>query len=280
MLPHWTQNFVDVSGSRFHYTRTGGAESGKPVLVLAHGYTDNGLCWTAMARELEAGWDVVLPDARGHGLSERVKPGETLDLDADLAGFIRALGLERPVVGGHSMGAGTTAQMDARFPGLARALILEDPTWFDAPPRRPEPAASPTGEQPDPYQQWLSNMGDFTMEGLIAKGRADSPTWPEIELGPWAESKMQIDPEFVRHVRTLSMLSGWEHVAAALNAPTLLITADHEKGSIVTPEVSARATALCPQIQVAHIPGVGHCIRREAGKAYMDAVKKFLNGLK
>ncbi len=64
--------------------------------------------------------------------------------------------------------------------------------------------------------------------------------------------------------------------AAAITAPTLLITADTEKGSIVTQEIAKEATELNPKIEVVLIEGAGHNIRREAFEAYMDAVKAFL----
>jgi pimeloyl-ACP methyl ester carboxylesterase len=38
-----------------------------PPLLLAHGYTDSGLYWTRVARALEADYNVIMPDARGHG---------------------------------------------------------------------------------------------------------------------------------------------------------------------------------------------------------------------
>jgi pimeloyl-ACP methyl ester carboxylesterase len=58
---------VLTNGIRIHYWRSGG---NKPPLVLAHGSSDDGLCWTNLAKELEANFDIILPDARGHGLSE------------------------------------------------------------------------------------------------------------------------------------------------------------------------------------------------------------------
>jgi pimeloyl-ACP methyl ester carboxylesterase len=67
-------------------------------------------------------------DARGHGYSD--KPDGPYDLAthvADLVGLIRALGLEKPVLMGHSMGGGTVALAAATHPDLARAVILEDP---------------------------------------------------------------------------------------------------------------------------------------------------------
>ena len=67
MTEHWTEGDVLTNGIRMHYYRTGGD---KPALVLAHGFSDNGLCWTPVARVLQADYDVIMIDARGHGKSE------------------------------------------------------------------------------------------------------------------------------------------------------------------------------------------------------------------
>src|SRR5688500_11005922 len=124
---------VTANGLRQHYWRTGWAAAGKPVLVLAHGATDNGLCWTRLAKVLEGEWDVVIPDARGHGLSEAPEEDYSAGARAaDLAKLIEALGLVRPVVGGHSMGGSTALRLAAEHPELVRAAVLEDPPLRDA----------------------------------------------------------------------------------------------------------------------------------------------------
>ncbi len=120
----WIEGDVTANGIRLHYYRTGGD---KPSVVLSHGYSDSGLCWLRLARDLEADYDVVMYDARGHGLSEAPDEGYTsMERADDLAGLIRALGLEKPAIMGHSMGASTTLYCAARYPGLMRAVVLED----------------------------------------------------------------------------------------------------------------------------------------------------------
>lgn len=43
---NWTDGYVLANGIRIHYWRTGG---NKPPLVMAHGSSDDGLCWTNLA---------------------------------------------------------------------------------------------------------------------------------------------------------------------------------------------------------------------------------------
>jgi len=272
MLSNWTQNDIVADHVSIHYTRTG--DGSQPPLVLAHGFSDNGMCWLPVARDLAADYDVILPDARGHGLSQRVQPGDKVDMAADLAGLVRGLGLEPVILGGHSMGASTAALTEARFPGLTRALILEDPAWFI-----PKPSEPGKPEQPrqNPFDKWLQTMAGKTVEELMAKCHQDNPTWPEVELRPWAESKMQFDMNTFSTAREPGM--DWQEAVKLITCPTLLITAENDKGSIVTPQAAQLAVELNNKVQVVHISGAGHSIRRENYADYMKAIQTFLHDL-
>jgi hypothetical protein len=57
-MSNWFSGDVDANGVRIHYYRTGGE---KPPLVLSHGATDSGRCWTRVARDLESDYDVIMP---------------------------------------------------------------------------------------------------------------------------------------------------------------------------------------------------------------------------
>ena len=54
-------------------------------------------------------------------------------LAEDAAALIRALDLDRPILLGHSLGAGTAATVAATHPDLVRDLLLEDPVWEERP---------------------------------------------------------------------------------------------------------------------------------------------------
>jgi pimeloyl-ACP methyl ester carboxylesterase len=61
-----------------------------------------------------------------------------------------------------------------------------------------------------------------------------------------------------------------------LTCPTLIVTADPEKGGIVTPAIAARVKELNPRCTVAHIPGTGHHVRFEDYATYILALRSFL----
>ena len=66
----YTEGDVNINGIRVHYYRIPG--NGSPFILL-HGATDNGLCWTPVAEDLAGQYDVIMVDAQGHGLSDRLE---------------------------------------------------------------------------------------------------------------------------------------------------------------------------------------------------------------
>ena len=123
----WHEADVGANGIRIHYARTG---RDKPPVILAHGVGDDGLCFTRVAKELEGTYDVIMPDARGHGRTTGGVGDYSTDARvADMVGFIEALDLTRPALGGHSMGADTGLHLAASRPDLVSRLVLEDPPF-------------------------------------------------------------------------------------------------------------------------------------------------------
>jgi len=280
-LTTWYDGYVVANGIRQHYWRTG--DGTKPALVLCHGVTDNGLCWTPVARALENDFDVIMVDARGHGLSDgsselttgAPESGYTnADRAADVAALIQALGLEKPIILGHSMGGATVGAVAAAYPELISKVLLEDPAWFED----SAPQQTMTDEERKALvterRAEMLNRAKLSREALIADNCEKSPLWSEEERGNWAIAKQQVSPNIVNVFATVR--GPWREVAAKVQCPALLITADVDKGAIVTEAIAEEATEINPNIQVAHIPGAGHNIRREAFATYMDAVKAFL----
>jgi UDP-N-acetylglucosamine 3-dehydrogenase len=272
-LTTWPDAYVQANGIQMHYWRTG--DGSKPAVVLAHGFSDHGLCWTPVARALEREYDVLMVDARGHGLTDAPETGYTTrDRAADLAAFVQALALDKPAVIGHSMGAATAAAAAAEYPDLFGKVLLEDPAWWD----ETHPRQTMTEEERALWikerQQNIIDQNRMSREALIELCCEQSPSWQEAELGPWAISKQLVSPQVV--TGSEDKPKPWREVAVEIKAPTLLITADTEKGAIVTPELAEAAQELNAKIGVAHITGAGHSIRREDFAAYMNAVRDFL----
>src|SRR2546427_8489175 len=116
-MSEWFDGYIQANDLNIHYYRTGGTD--KPQLILLHGVMDNGLCWIPVARDLQAHFDVIMTDARGHG-----RTGGSLEnfsysqLANDVSALIAVLDLQKPYLFGHSMGAMTSLAVAANSPAL------------------------------------------------------------------------------------------------------------------------------------------------------------------
>lgn len=121
------------NGHRITFTDRG---EGERALVLMHGLLMNRRMFDRLAPEMASrGFRVVTVDALGHGRSDRPADMRHYSMPAfgdQLAALVDHLGLDRPVVGGTSLGANATLEFAHANPGKARALLLEMPVLDNA----------------------------------------------------------------------------------------------------------------------------------------------------
>ena len=160
---------VPGDGVRLHARDWGG--SGQAV-VLVHGLTSNARIWDGVAFRLAgAGLRVVALDQRGHGDSGQ--PGSGYDfgsLGRDLAAALTALGVERPVLAGHSWGAHVALEYAAGRPGAVAGLALVDGGLLGAaewagPDREEARRRMAPPRFAVPLADWLARAGRFEAGG-------------------------------------------------------------------------------------------------------------------
>jgi N-formylmaleamate deformylase len=272
---NYTEGDIKASQVRIHYYRTGG---NKPPFILLHGATDNGLCWARVAAALAPEYDVIMPDAQGHGLSDRIDDGFTSESHTNqVAALARGLGLKGAFIMGHSMGAGTAANVAAKYPTLPMAIILEDPGWGMIRPPGP-PDTEETKKRTDDFRSRSTAFRDRTLEAILADSRRMQPLWSEEDRLPWAMAKHQFDPAMFS--RPVGSQHPYTEIVPFIKCPTLLICA--EKG-IVTTEVAENAARLWKSdlhFRWVRIMGASHDIRREKFEEFYAAVTGFLKEIR
>lgn len=114
-------NIVDVNGVQLHYAVVG---EGRPV-VLVHGNAEDHNLFTVEIEQLaEAGYRVYAPDSRGHGANEPLEEYHFDDMAEDMYQFIRAMGLEKPALYGHSDGGIIGLLLEIHHPGTLGILAV------------------------------------------------------------------------------------------------------------------------------------------------------------
>lgn len=96
-------------------------------IVLAHGYCTSTNLWKHQLPPLAERYQVIVYDARGHGLSSAPLGKEHYTLShlvADMHALLHHLGIEQAYIGGHSMGGATTAGFAARHPDMTKAALI------------------------------------------------------------------------------------------------------------------------------------------------------------
>ncbi|MGY1823325.1 alpha/beta fold hydrolase [Geodermatophilus sp. SYSU D00079] len=256
--------WVRSAGVRLHVLDYGG---GGVPLVVVPGITSPAIAMDFVARELT---DLVRPlvvDVRGRGLSD---DGDAYDLDAyadDVEAVVTGLGLDRPVLLGHSMGARITAVVAARGALPLRGSVLVDP-----------PMSGPgRGPYPTTLAAFLGQLAE-ARRGTTADEVARSwPRWPrrEQELrARWLSScSERAVTETHRGFETEDFFASWPHVPA----PTVLVHGGDSP--VVTAAGAAEAARTNPAAELVEVPGAGHMVFWDTPGPALEATRRALAGM-
>jgi pimeloyl-ACP methyl ester carboxylesterase len=274
MIIEYQEGDVVIDGIKIHYYRSGGK---KPPIVLLHGATDDGLCWGRTAQELAERYDVILPDAQGHGHSDRLGPGFSFESHTkQTVGLIKELGLKKPIIMGHSMGAGTTCNVALEYSTLPKAIILEDPAWGMFPPT-PENAEAVIKNHEE-IRTYQTEVAKLALEDIKVRCRKDNPMWSEDDVITWANSRKLWDKALFDRIGVDAR--PYEEIVTKIKCPTLLIIAENGIVSRKTAENAAKLWKSKAPFKWVYIKDAGHSIRREQYTAFQKVLYEWLDTLK
>lgn len=261
----WNEGYVMANNHRIHYWRTGGD---KPVMILAHGSSDNGLCWTCLVKHLEQDYDIIMFDAIGHGLSDAPSNIDAPDAQVEsIAGLIKEFNLNKPILMGHSMGSASVAWFAAKYPDIPRAVILEDP-YLQV--RTQEDIKTMESSNTQRFQSILK-LNNKSFEELYALCLDKNEAWGTCECEYWAYSKMQHHPStaYVSRGNRPSI----QELFGKITAPVLILKAD-DTGDLRANNIEV--TKLLANGQIEHITGAKHNVRRDQKELLLEKLKGFL----
>lgn len=261
-----------ASAPRLHYLEWRGA--GGATLVLVHGNSANAWWWRWTVAAMAARYQrVVALDLRGHGDSEWSNPPDYSPAvyGEDIARLVGALGLERPIVVGHSMGGIAALAFAQRFAGMARAIVAIDVAVTSSAQRNRylrHLKALPTVVYPD-LATARAKFRLMPREGAIA---------PEV-LAEVAERSLERTAEggyTMKFDRESFFGSDGLDVAGAIRAttlPLLLIRAGLSR--IMTAEAAARVAASNPLVRLVMLPAAHHHLPLERPTELAGAILAF-----
>ena len=116
-------SFVEADGTLTHYEHFG--STGSPI-VLIGGFLEPSDTWDGVARVLAKAHRVYAMDIAGFGYSQRSGKYRLADWQRQLDAFMRALGIGRALLVGHSLGAGVVAAQAIAHPARTSGIVFVD----------------------------------------------------------------------------------------------------------------------------------------------------------
>jgi pimeloyl-ACP methyl ester carboxylesterase len=279
-----------VDGFRLAYDRLG---SGPPV-VLLHGWPGDRGDHRRLAPLLADAADVVVPDLRGFGESDKhpADPAEAYSAAAQarsVLGLMDELGLDAPVIAGYDVGSRVSRTIAAAAPDRVRALVLSPPM-----PGAGERVLTADAQREFWYQGFHRlGLAEELVDGDPARVRAYLRHFWSHWSGPGFELEhAELDRLVERYGAPGAFTAsiGWYRAGAGTVATSL-----HERAPAPADRIAAPTTVLWPEhdplfppawgdrlgaffadVTVRALPGVGHFTPLEAPGALAQAVRAAL----
>jgi pimeloyl-ACP methyl ester carboxylesterase len=312
-------HLVETNGVRLHLV-----EAGKgPLVLLLHGFPES---WYSYRHTLlalaEAGFHAAAPDQRGYGESDRpdaIEAYDQIELAADAAGLIAALGHRDAVVVGHDWGAPVAWHTALLHPDRVRAVVGASIPYGGRPKQSPmvtmrnlfddrffymlyfqEPGRAEAELEKDVRRSLRILFHGWSGEAPPGAAAPSKPAsagllegMPEPERpSAWLSSE-DLDYYTSRFERSgfsgpLNWYRNFDRTfirtasldGARISQPALFIAGERDPALIMMSRARQRMAEYVPKLQREVIlPKVGHWTQQEASAAFNDALIAFLRTL-
>jgi len=246
---------LDRHGVKIHYEVHGDG----PPLILTHGYSSTSAMWREQIAPLSKHHRLILWDMRGHGQSDYPDDpnaySEALTV-MDIAALLDALGADRAIVGGLSLGGYMSLAFYRAHPERVRGLLIID--------------TGPGFKKDEAREAWNKRAFD-TAERLEREGldvlksasRERSMVQHRDARGLALAARGMLTQRDARVIESLP----------TIKVPSLIVV-----GADDTPFLAASdyMAAKIPGARKVVIPNAGHAVNIDQPKAFIDAVEPFL----
>ena len=263
-----------VNGLNFHYLEWG--DSANPTVLMLHGALQQGHSWDFISLALSGEFHILALDQRGHGDSDRAPEGDysVEAQQADIDGLVEALGLDRFILIGHSMGGRNAYVWASRHPKALKALVI-----VDTGPEiqlRGQDRIRQFRELPDE----LDSFEEFAQRVQEYTGRSREQTLGALKYSirqrtdgkwTWKYDKLMRAPGRRDSGWTPEQL--WECIGL-IDCPTLVVRGS--QSDLFLEETMNRMQQVIPDCVTVTIPRAGHLVQGDNPVDFLVAVRDLL----
>jgi len=248
-------------------------ESGAgPALVLLHGIGNQSASWTGQLEAFAPRFRVVAWDAPGYGGSDRLEPEwpSAADYAESLAALLDALGIERAVLVGSSLGALMAGAFAARRPERVAGLLLLNPAGGYG--------LADAAEREERLAARLERLARLGPEGLArepAPGMLSAAASDEARaLAAWSAARLRPDG-YTQAARTLANGRLVED-AVRYAGPVLVVAGSAD--TITPPAGCERIARAFPRATYRLLEGPAHLSHLDAPETVNELIATFAAG--
>ncbi|TDG04546.1 alpha/beta fold hydrolase [Paraburkholderia guartelaensis] len=256
---------IKSNGIRIHVKEQG---SGALALVFLHYYGGSSRTWDGVASELSDRYRIVATDHRGWGDSEAPAEGYRIaDLAADAEGVIEALGLQRYVLVGHSMGGKVAQLIASRRPGGLEGLVLVAPSPPSPMVLSDEQRTTLTGA----YQSRESV--EFVIDHVLTAKSLDASRREQV-----IEDSLKAAPQAKAAWPNVAMREDITEAVMSIDVPTIVISGELDQVDRVA-TLQAELLPRIPHAAMHILPGTGHLSPLEAPADMARVIARFVGAI-
>jgi esterase len=279
--PRYVSRNVVVNGLRVHVLEWGDATA--PPVLLLHGGNQSAHSWDLVSLALAHHYHVIAIDQRAHGDTEWPRDGEASrhSMALDARGVLEQLGVERPVVVGHSMGGIVAMTLLTAHPDLARQAV-----FVDIAPELPGSGGPNAGQQQ--IRDFISSAREFdSIDAYVDRVAEYDPFRSRAHIGRTliynlmqrsdgkyvSKNGLRRTTEAARPGDELGTRPTLEDIRT-IECPALVIRGA-ESRVLAADDATTFAEAL-PAGHLAVVPECGHNVHSQNTRGFLDALLPFL----
>jgi 3-oxoadipate enol-lactonase len=239
-----------------------------PTLLLVHGFPHDRTLWAPQMHALSGTYQCVAVDLRGFGESGSAPPYSMDQHADDLAALLDAIGVERAVVAGLSMGGYIATAMWRRHAQRVQGFVLAD---------------TRAGADTDTVRVRRSEMMALVRGGGVSAlpaqlaaaqlGASTRARQPELESAVLAMARRASEDGVLGALDAMMARPDSTNTLASITVPTLIVVGDED---ILAPPVEAEQIhALVSGSRLDVIRGAGHLSNMERPAAFNAVVSAF-----
>ncbi len=269
---------VNANGINIHYLDWGA--EGNPPLVMLHGLRGHANVWADVAESLCGEYHVYSMDQRGRGDTDHA-PGGDYSSDAfveDLKGLVDALGLDKFILFGHSMGGRNSMAFGGKYPERLEKLCI-----VDIGPRIEATGGNRITEELRNIPPQFDNFEDALAHVQTGNRFASEPVMRrrlagQTKVASDGTVSWKFDPA-IREQRINGTAAPAVDLWPALEeikCPTLVVRGTET--DLLTEETAQQMIDTLAQGSLVQIQRAGHMVFEDNPGDFIDAVKGWLNG--